>query len=59
MGLLSIKDYLNLKNIYIFLTEKHHEMVSENNGFSSEPSNLIAHYCANLEKILNKLESEE
>lgn len=56
--MLSIKDYLNLRDIYCFLSEKQHEMLNGNNGYTCESIESIRLYCCNLEKILKKLESE-
>lgn len=56
--MITIKDYITLKNIESFLEQYIFEEVDKNNGFSNKPIEEAKAHLAALRKIINKLESE-
>lgn len=57
--MLSIKDYLSLKNIYCFLEEKRDEEIRENNGYSNLPVQRLTEMKEELCRIIKKIEEWE
>lgn len=57
--MLSIKDYIKLKEIFIYLeTEKDRE-IRENGGFANEPVDKLTKMTEALGEIIYKLETED
>lgn len=55
--MITIKDYIALKNIESFLEEYIVDEYRQNDGFSNQPIEKAKKLLADLEKIINKLES--
>lgn len=56
--MLKIKDYLILKNVEVYLENKHQEMLRENNQYINEPIVEIKNILDELNEVLKKLENE-
>ena len=57
--MLSIKDYIKLKEILIYLDNEKDREIKENNGFANEPVNRLTKMTESLGEIIYKLETED
>ena len=57
--MLSIKDYLSLQDIRMYLQEQLSDEITENNGYSNLPVERLNKLNADINRIISKLENEE
>ena len=56
--MLSIKDYIDLKDIELYLERKRDDEVRQNNNFSNLPIQELEDLLKKIRRILSKLEEE-
>ena len=58
MDSISIKDYLNIKEVNMYLEDRKQLILNENGGFSTLETEQLTELINGLNQIINKLENK-